>query len=160
MIISSRVLARLVPATLVASLFAVIPVVDPIAAPEPVPAQRDSIPITGVDRAALEAAPAVPAAKGRSGDQVVALTPQVDTRDFTVAGVTWQGHRNVGQTACPGRYLHARMDEIRAGAKARQGSAFHHPMTAPRNVPDGTGGSQLKVGTGGYITWRVRITNR
>lgn len=407
-----RTLARLVLLALTVSLLTVVPVVDTSAAPKPVPAQRESMPIHGIDRAALKAAPPVPAAKGRSGDHVVAMTERLETQDFRVAGVTWQGqrtdveafvrtrdaetgkwtdwsllevergpdpgtaeaasarlgtqplvtapsdgiqvrvestrgkpadlevdvinpgtseadatvganpaasahgvqakptphtraewgadesirkgepqegsvrgavvhhtagtndysrsdvpkilrgiysyhvqtrgwndigynvlidkwgriwegraggldkaivgahaygvndetfgisalgdydvtapsdamvghierfiawklgvhhvdptqrgtiggiwrptvlgHRNVNQTACPGRYLYARMDEIRAGAKERQGSAFYRPSTSPRRVPYGTGGSALHVGTGGYVTWRVRIEN-
>ncbi|WP_435200350.1 peptidoglycan recognition protein family protein [Janibacter sp. GS2] len=87
-----RPLARLLPAALAASLITVIPVVDTSAAPKPVPAQRDSIAISGVDTTALKAAPSVPSS-GRSGDRVVGMTTQLDTRDFRVAGVTWRGDR-------------------------------------------------------------------
>lgn len=87
-----RALARLVPAALTASMLTVLPVVDTSAAPTPVPAERESIAIPGVDRAALKAAPAAPA-KGRAGDRVVGMTDRVETQDFRVAGVTWKGDR-------------------------------------------------------------------
>lgn len=87
-----RPFARLLPAVLAASLITVVPVVDTSAAPKPVPAQRDSIAISGVDRAALKAAPSVPSS-GRSGDQVVGMTDRVATQDFRVSGVTWRGDR-------------------------------------------------------------------
>lgn len=87
-----RHLARLLPAAVAASLVTFVPVVDTSASPKPVPAERDSITIDGVDDAALKAAPSVPST-GSSGDTVVGMTGELDTRDFRVAGVTWQGDR-------------------------------------------------------------------
>lgn len=87
-----RALSRLTIASLATSVIAVVPVVDTSASPTPVAAQRDSIPIAGVDRSALSAAPSVPTT-GTSGDRVVGMTAPTDTRDFRVAGVTWSGDR-------------------------------------------------------------------
>ena len=42
------------------------------------------------------------------------------------------GHRDVGQTACPGRYLYAKIPTIRAGAKALQG--YLPALTLNRDV--------------------------
>lgn len=89
-----HVSARLLPAALTASLITAIPVAQSSGAtPEPVPAQSDSIAIDGIDDAALQSAPQTQAT-GRSGDTVVGMTGQVDTQDFRVAGVTWQGDRS------------------------------------------------------------------
>ncbi len=86
--------ARLLPAALTASLItAVVPATHSSADPQPVSAQRDSIAIDGVDGAALRSAPSTPA-EGTSGDEVVGMTEQLDTQDFRVAGVTWEGDRS------------------------------------------------------------------
>lgn len=67
---SHRTTARLLPFALGASLTVIVPPAEAGAAPEPVDVQRESIAIDG---------------SGRTG--------QLDTRDFRVAGVTWEGHR-------------------------------------------------------------------
>ncbi|WP_169701776.1 N-acetylmuramoyl-L-alanine amidase [Janibacter terrae] len=82
------------------------------------------------------------------------------TAKATIGGVwrpTVLGHRNVGQTACPGRYLQSKLSGIRTNAKERQSSAFYRPSTSPRWITYGSGGSALNVKTGGDVTWRVRI---
>ena len=84
------------------------------------------------------------------------------TAKATIGGVwrpTVLGHRNVGQTDCPGQYLYARLGEIRAGARERQGTAIYTPSTSPRRIEQGTGGSTLRAQTTGDITWRVRVTS-
>lgn len=85
----------------------------------------------------------------------------VDPSAAATIGGGWRhtviGHRSVGQTACPGRYLNSRLREIRSGAKERQSSAFHKPKTSPKRIAYGSGGSVLTVGTAGNVTWRVRI---
>lgn len=86
--------ARILPAALTASLIAaVVPAAHSSADPSPVSAQRDSIAIGGVDGAALRSAPSTPT-EGTSGDDVVGMTEQLDTQDFRVAGVTWEGDRS------------------------------------------------------------------
>lgn len=86
--------ARLLPVALTASLITVLPAAQSSGAtPEPVPAQSDSIAIAGVDDTALRAAP-TPPTDGASGDTVVGMTEELDTRDFRVAGVTWRGDRS------------------------------------------------------------------
>lgn len=87
-----RALSRVTTAALTASLLTIAPVVDTSAAPKPVPAQRSSIAISGMDTPALRSAPSVPS-QGRSGDAVVGMTTEVETQDFRIAGVTWQGDR-------------------------------------------------------------------
>ncbi|QNF93710.1 peptidoglycan recognition protein [Janibacter sp. YB324] len=87
-----RALSRLTITALATSLVTVIPASGGSAAPSPVAAQRDSIPVPGVDRAALSKAPKVPSA-GRSGDRVVGMTDTIATQDFRVAGLTWDGSR-------------------------------------------------------------------
>lgn len=69
------------------------------------------------------------------------------------------GHRDGGETACPGQYLYAELPEIRTDAKERQGSAFYKPRTTPRTVPYASGGSALTVKTAGEVAWRVRISS-
>lgn len=87
----------------------------------------------------------------------------VDPSAKATIGGMWRhtvvGHRSVGQTACPGRYLNSHLSSIRAGAKQRQSSSYYRPSTNPRRIPYGSGGSALTVGTAGNVTWRVRVTN-
>lgn len=89
----NRTPARLLPAALTASLVTIAaPAAHSSAEPNPVPAQRDSIAIDGVDHSTLRSAPRV-SATGASGDAVVGMTRALDTQDFRVAGVTWEGDR-------------------------------------------------------------------
>lgn len=86
--------ARLLPAAVSASLItAIVPATQSNADPAPIAAQRDSIAIDGVDGSALRSAPTTPAS-GTSGDDVVGMTEELDTQDFRVAGVTWEGDRS------------------------------------------------------------------
>ncbi len=94
---------HLLPAALAASLLTVAPAAAAGASSDSVATQRDSISIDGVDPGALREAPTVDesdraasrdattVASSDQEDQVVAMTEQLDTRDFRVAGVTWEG---------------------------------------------------------------------
>ena len=81
-------------------------------APTPVAASAETIPLRGVDRAALADAPSIPAAERASaagsasagtrfeqvGDRdlsrTVAATDERATEPFRVVGVSWRGHRD------------------------------------------------------------------
>ncbi|WP_068254318.1 peptidoglycan recognition protein family protein [Janibacter corallicola] len=76
---SHRTTARLLPVALGASLTVIAPAADAGAAPRPVDVQRESIALDAIDGSGL--------------------TEQLDTRDFRVAGVTWEGHRTDVETS-------------------------------------------------------------
>lgn len=86
-----RTTARRLPAALAVSLAtAAAPAAHSSSAPDVVPVQRDSIAIDGVDESALRSAPQT-STVGTAGDTVVGMTEALDTQDFRVAGVTWEG---------------------------------------------------------------------
>lgn len=99
-----RALTRGLALVLLTGSAAALPVVS-TAAPTPVTPGTTSLPVVGVDRAALAAAPRVPAdssgtsvspdatGRSRAASAVVAMTAERRTEPFRLVGVTWSGGR-------------------------------------------------------------------
>jgi hypothetical protein len=67
----------------------------------------------------------------------------------TITVPTIIGHRDVGQTACPGKYLYAQLATIRTQAAAYLGAAIADPTMTP---------TKAIVGTGAQISLTARTT--
>lgn len=74
-------------------------------------------------------------------------------------GLWWEqdaplrGHRDVSQTACPGRHLYARLDDIDAGAQL-----VSNPKPIPTPAPDPTPGELVLDGRWGRATtWALQL---
>ena len=69
------------------------------------------------------------------------------------------GHRDVGRTACPGRYLYALLGSIRARVAARMGAALLDPVGPAPTTEIGAGAS---VGAGALAaqSWRLDVADR
>ncbi len=82
----------------------------------------------------------------------------------TITVPTIIGHRDVGATACPGRYLYPFLDAIRQGARALEGDAIYDVSTSPSRVsvdatgatPDGT--VSLTARTSTAESWHLAVT--
>ncbi len=76
------------------------------------------------------------------------------------------GHRDAGQTACPGRYLYARIPDIRTAAAAYQAPFTERQLNADVSgaawpdlvVRDKATDHVLVVRTGGQVGWRKATT--
>jgi hypothetical protein len=67
------------------------------------------------------------------------------------------GHRNVGQTACPGRYLYPALPAIRKRAEAIMKAALLEPRLTPAERVYRTGGATVSALPLANQTWRLTI---
>jgi hypothetical protein len=67
------------------------------------------------------------------------------------------GHRNVGQSACPGRYLYPALPAIRRRAAAIMKAALLEPRATPATRVHGTGGAQVTATALTGQNWRLVV---
>jgi hypothetical protein len=123
----------------------------------------------------FDVAPA-PAAAVDAATDVIAWKYRIHGLDADPAAEVWHnsqsiptlvGHRDVGQTACPGAYLYPRMGELRDAVAARASSASPPTNTSPGVdtngwtpvVGDWTGNGQTTIGWFRDGRWRLRDDN-
>jgi hypothetical protein len=70
---------------------------------------------------------------------------------------TVSGHRDVGYTACPGRYLYPTLATIKAKAKAYQGAAIHNPVQSAATGLLGAASVQVGATVPGAQSWRLTV---
>jgi hypothetical protein len=67
------------------------------------------------------------------------------------------GHRNVGETACPGRYLYPYLKDIRRRAAVIMKAALVEPRPTPARRAYGTGGAQVTATALASQSWRLVV---
>jgi SpoIID/LytB domain protein len=67
------------------------------------------------------------------------------------------GHRDIGSTACPGRYLEALVPRIRAAARAGLGTQIMNPAVTPAVAAYGASGTVLRATTTTKTTWKLEV---
>lgn len=67
------------------------------------------------------------------------------------------GHRDIGSTACPGRYLEQYVPRIRALAKTLMGTQLLNPVVAPSVVPYAGTGPTLTATTTAAVSWKLEV---
>jgi hypothetical protein len=71
------------------------------------------------------------------------------------------GHRDVGKTACPGRYLYPYLDEIRAKAKALLAPVISDVSVQPRILNQAeTGNVKVEATIPAKAAWSVEVLNK
>ena len=69
------------------------------------------------------------------------------------------GHRDVGLTACPGRYLYPYLAQIRSAVAAAMPVAIFDPLVSTRSVAYQGGGVSLSAGVPTDQTWTLTVTD-
>lgn len=69
------------------------------------------------------------------------------------------GHRDIGLTACPGRYLETYLPSIRTQTRAFMGTQLVSAATAPAVSPYGGGGTTLKATATGAVGWKLEVVS-
>lgn len=79
----------------------------------------------------------------------------------TLVTPTISGHRDAGQTACPGQRLYDRLPSIRQATGDAQGAMFYNPKVAETSWRYGTAGSNtgLTARVQGRVEYRLEIRN-
>ena len=67
------------------------------------------------------------------------------------------GHRDIGSTACPGRYLETLVPRIRAAARADMGTQVINPTASPSVSAYGGSGTVLRATTTTRTTWKLEV---
>ena len=67
------------------------------------------------------------------------------------------GHRDIGSTACPGRYLEPFVPKIRTLARAYMGTQLLMPALVPSVTPYGASGGTLVTTTTTPVSWKLEI---
>jgi len=67
------------------------------------------------------------------------------------------GHRDIGSTACPGRYLEALVPRIRTMAKADMGTQIVNPSVSPAVAAYGSTGTVLRATTTTRVSWKLEV---
>jgi SpoIID/LytB domain protein len=67
------------------------------------------------------------------------------------------GHRDIGSTACPGRYLEALVPRIRTMAKADMGTQVINPVATPAVAAYGATGTVLRATTTTKVAWKLEV---
>ena len=67
------------------------------------------------------------------------------------------GHRDIGSTACPGRYLEPMVPAIRTRAKALMGAQLLAPSVSPAVPAYGSAGTSLTTRTTAQVSWRLDV---
>jgi SpoIID/LytB domain protein len=75
----------------------------------------------------------------------------------TVTVPAVMGHRDIGSTACPGRYLEPMVPNIRTRAKALMGAQLLAPSLSPSVPAYGSSGTSLTTRTTAPVSWRLDI---
>lgn len=71
------------------------------------------------------------------------------------------GHRDVGKTVCPGRYLYPYLDQIRAEATELLTPVISDVSIEPRKInQDGTGNIDVKATMPANASWTVEVLNK
>lgn len=70
---------------------------------------------------------------------------------------TISGHRDVGSTACPGRYLYPTLATVRAKAKEYQGAALYSPVLAAASGLQGSATARVTTSVPGAQDWRLTV---
>lgn len=69
------------------------------------------------------------------------------------------GHRDVGNTACPGQYLYPYMSTIRSTAEALTQAAVTNPTVTATSVAYQGGGTLISAGVIAPQSWNLAVTN-